>query len=639
MRTACTTWPTYLPIGGWRPASAPVLGDITDAARLESVFAQFRPEVVFHAAAHKHVPMMEANPCEAVKNNVIGTRMVAEAAARHGVARFVLISTDKAVNPSSVMGATKRVAELIVTNHDHESPESSTAFLAVRFGNVLGSNGSVVPRFLEQIKSGGPITITHAEIRRYFMLLPEAVQLILHVAGQGRDGGTYVLDMGEQIKIADMARNLIRLSGFVPDEDIKLEFVGLRPGEKLFEELIGARETVQPSSIQKVFEVVSEELRPAGWFRGELRRLERFCEARGLDGSHADAPADRAGVHGTTLGHRARNDRKTARRRGRNAAAHGARRRPVDWRGALRRDRQRTPADASLVRRDHAAFVPPSVSARYIVIADCIRCPLSNRSVAWEPVARPCHGGLAAAAATSMCSARRGQSERRARTRRPMRRVQVGPLALAPVIRLTNFGHDSNVFNRTDDNPQGDFTATLSPSVEAWLRLPRARLNGHSQFDFYYFKELTDLRAVDTDTTARVELPLNRLTPYVEGTIANTRHRQNLEIDAIARRRNDGVTAGAELRLTGKVSAGAYARRSRLEYEPNSLYLGTDLGRELNHKSAGEGVSGPMGVDTLHDSHRGDGAASGIASSSPTDRRFRQSCRWHLLSSSSRWRS
>jgi FlaA1/EpsC-like NDP-sugar epimerase len=256
----------------------PVLGDITDMARLEAVFAQYRPEVVFHAAAHKHVPMMEANPCEGVKNNVIGTRLVAEASVRHGVARFVLISTDKAVNPSSVMGATKRVAELIVTDQGQDGVESGTAFIAVRFGNVLGSNGSVVPRFLEQIKTGGPITITHPEIRRYFMLLPEAVQLILHVAGQGRDASTYVLDMGEQIRIADMARNLIRLSGLIPDEDIKLEFVGLRPGEKLFEELIGAREKVQPSSIQKVFEVVSEDQRPAGWFRGELRRLERFAK-------------------------------------------------------------------------------------------------------------------------------------------------------------------------------------------------------------------------------------------------------------------------------------------------------------------------------------------------------------------------
>jgi FlaA1/EpsC-like NDP-sugar epimerase len=253
---------------------SPVLGDITDAPRLESVFAQYRPEVVFHAAAHKHVPLMEANPCEAVKNNVIGTRLVIEAAARHGVVRFVLISTDKAVNPSSVMGTTKRVAELLVTDRENEG---STAFLTVRFGNVLGSNGSVVPRFLDQIREGGPITITHPEIRRYFMLLPEAVQLILHVAGQGRDGGTYVLDMGEQIKIADMARNLIRLSGLIPDEDIELAFVGLRPGEKLFEELISSRESVLPSSIQKVFEVITEEARPS-WFLPELRRLERFAK-------------------------------------------------------------------------------------------------------------------------------------------------------------------------------------------------------------------------------------------------------------------------------------------------------------------------------------------------------------------------
>jgi FlaA1/EpsC-like NDP-sugar epimerase len=252
-----------------------VLGDITDASRLEGTFAQYRPEIVFHAAAHKHVPLMEANPCEAIKNNVAGTRLVAETAARFGVAKCVLISTDKAVNPSSVMGASKRVAELVVAQQEHAT---GSAFLTVRFGNVLGSNGSVVPRFVDQIKRGGPITITHPEIRRFFMLLPEAVQLILHVAWQGRDGGAYVLDMGEQIKIADMARNLIRLSGLVPEEDIKLEFVGLRPGEKLFEELIGARETVQPSPIQKVFEVVSDDIYPPAWFRSELRRLERVAK-------------------------------------------------------------------------------------------------------------------------------------------------------------------------------------------------------------------------------------------------------------------------------------------------------------------------------------------------------------------------
>lgn len=168
--------------------------------------------------------------------------------------------------------------------------------------------------------------------------------------------------------------------------------------------------------------------------------------------------------------------------------------------------------------------------------------------------------------------------------------VQVGPLALSPAIRLTNFGHDSNVLN-LEDNPKDDVTATLSPAVDAWLRLPHVRVNGRSQFDFYYFKELKDLRALDTDSAAHVEVLLNRLTPYVEGTIANTRHRQNLEIDAIARRRNDSVTAGADVRLTAKVSAGVHARRSSVEYEPNSLYLQTDLARELNHASTGEGAA------------------------------------------------
>ena len=249
-----------------------ILGDITDVVRLESTFAQFRPEIVFHAAAHKHVPLMESNPCEAVKNNVTGTRLVAEASVKYCVGKFVLVSSDKAVNPSSVMGATKRVAELVLKTHPHDR---STAFITVRFGNVLGSNGSVIPRFLEQIKSGGPVTVTHPEIRRFFMLLPEAVHLVLHAAGLGRDGGIYVLDMGEQIKVVDMARDLIRLSGLVPDEEIKLTFVGLRPGEKLFEELIGSREAVQPCSIPKVFQVTSLDPHQPAWFRAELRRVER----------------------------------------------------------------------------------------------------------------------------------------------------------------------------------------------------------------------------------------------------------------------------------------------------------------------------------------------------------------------------
>ncbi|MGE5244010.1 MAG: polysaccharide biosynthesis protein [Betaproteobacteria bacterium] len=253
----------------------PVIGDVTDPERLAEVMRETRPEIVFHAAAHKHVPLMEENPCEAIKNNVRGTRLVAQAADEYGVDRFILISTDKAVNPTSVMGASKRLAELIV---QIQAVGSSTSFCIVRFGNVLGSNGSVVPRFLDQIKRGGPVTITHPEIRRFFMLIPEAVQLVLHAAAQAEGGATYVLEMGEQVKVVDMARHLIRLSGFVPDEEIPIEFIGLRPGEKLFEELVGRDEDVGPSAVEKILRVTSRST-PRENLAGVIAQIES-------DGAH-----------------------------------------------------------------------------------------------------------------------------------------------------------------------------------------------------------------------------------------------------------------------------------------------------------------------------------------------------------------
>ncbi|MGH7232364.1 MAG: polysaccharide biosynthesis protein, partial [Nitrospiraceae bacterium] len=237
---------------GWSSFVHPVIGDVTDARRLSLILDKHRPSILFHAAAHKHVPLVELNPAEALKNNCMGTRIAAETADRFEVERFVLISTDKAVNPSSVMGATKRVAELIVQDI---ARQSQTRFLTVRFGNVLGSNGSVLLRFQEQIKAGGPVTVTHPGVRRYFMLIPEAVHLVLQAASLGEQGAIYVLDMGEQIRVLDLARNLIRLSGYVPGEEIPISFVGLRPGEKLDEELVGEGETEEPSAIEKILRI------------------------------------------------------------------------------------------------------------------------------------------------------------------------------------------------------------------------------------------------------------------------------------------------------------------------------------------------------------------------------------------------
>jgi FlaA1/EpsC-like NDP-sugar epimerase len=228
----------------------PQIGDVTDARRMAQVFGDARPAIVFHAAAHKHVPMMEQNPGEAVKNNVGGTRLIADLADRVGVDRFVLVSTDKAVNPTSVMGATKRVAEIYT---QALAQRSKTRFVTVRFGNVLGSNGSVIPIFKQQIAAGGPVTVTHPDMQRYFMTIPEASQLVLQAGAMGAGGEIFILDMGEPVKIVDLARDLIRLSGFRPDEDIEIKFNGVRPGEKLFEQLATDAEHADKTKHPKIF--------------------------------------------------------------------------------------------------------------------------------------------------------------------------------------------------------------------------------------------------------------------------------------------------------------------------------------------------------------------------------------------------
>ena len=275
------------------------IGSVRNTNRIRWIMDTYRPDIVFHAAAHKHVPLMEDSPNEAIKNNVIGTYKTAKAAARAGVKKFVLISTDKAVNPTNIMGASKRLCEMVVQMMNRKCPD--TDFVAVRFGNVLGSNGSVIPLFKKQIAEGGPVTVTDKNIIRYFMTIPEAVSLVLQAAYYAKGGEIFVLDMGDPVKIDDMARNLIRLSGYEPDVDIMVEYTGLRPGEKLFEELLMDEEGLQETEnelihIGKPIEMDDE------WFQEKLKELDQ--ESRLEDGKIKEIVAGIVLTYKPDLSHR-----------------------------------------------------------------------------------------------------------------------------------------------------------------------------------------------------------------------------------------------------------------------------------------------------------------------------------------------
>lgn len=251
-----------------------LIGSVRDERRLESIFSKYWPDIVFHAAAHKHVPLMEDSPNEAIKNNVIGTLKTARTASHYQVKKFILISTDKAVNPTNIMGASKRLCEMVIQLIGRHS---TTEFAAVRFGNVLGSNGSVIPLFRRQIEHGGPVTVTHPDIIRYFMTIPEAVSLVLEAGAYAKNGQIFVLNMGDPVRIADLAKNMIRLSGYEPEKEIKIKYIGLRPGEKLYEELLMNEEGMQTTENSRIFigrQIVFDEK----VFREQIKELAKEAE-------------------------------------------------------------------------------------------------------------------------------------------------------------------------------------------------------------------------------------------------------------------------------------------------------------------------------------------------------------------------
>jgi FlaA1/EpsC-like NDP-sugar epimerase len=271
-----------------------VLADCKDATRMREVFAEYTPSVVFHAAAYKHVPLMEENPVEAVRNNAVATRIVAAAAGEAGVERFVLVSTDKAVSPATVMGASKALAEWAV--EAAQNRWKGTRYASVRFGNVLGSSGSVVPIFRRQIAQGGPVTVTDPRMTRYFMTIPEAVQLIIRSGELATGGDVFVLEMGEPVKIVELAKNMIRLAGYEPDVDIAIEIVGRRPGEKVHEELFNPGERPQPTPAEKLVCAIQPPIDP-DWVESAFARIEELVyagDAAALAGAVAELSAERA---------------------------------------------------------------------------------------------------------------------------------------------------------------------------------------------------------------------------------------------------------------------------------------------------------------------------------------------------------
>lgn len=277
----------------------PVMGDVRMIHRVENVYQRFHPHIVFHAAAYKHVPLMEENPCEAVHTNVYGTRNVADMAVKYGVEKFIMVSTDKAVNPTNVMGASKRLAEMYVQSLSVAISKGrypgKTRFITTRFGNVLGSNGSVIPRFREQLAKGGPLTVTHPDIIRYFMTIPEACRLVLEAAFMGKGNEIFVFDMGTPVKIADLARRMIELAGLVPGKDIEIKYTGLRPGEKLYEELLATKENTLPTENEKIFRCPSPRIRLRRHLHGH-HPPDRSCSPSRQDGHRPNDERNRPRV-------------------------------------------------------------------------------------------------------------------------------------------------------------------------------------------------------------------------------------------------------------------------------------------------------------------------------------------------------